>query len=58
MDIYGIGRYNGCVFYEAEETTGDLHNSNFTKQIQKIVHFTPYEISVGNMISHTFEKIQ
>jgi hypothetical protein len=56
MDIYGIGRYNGCVFYEAEETITDLNISRFTQQIQKIGHLAPFEIITGNMISHTFEK--
>jgi hypothetical protein len=54
MDIYGIVRYNGCVFYEAEETIADL--THFTKQIQKIGHLAPYEISIGNMVSQAFEK--
>jgi hypothetical protein len=56
MDMCGIGRYNGCVSYEAEETTADLNTSHFMKQIQKIGHLAPYEISIWNMTSHTFEK--
>jgi hypothetical protein len=56
MNKYGIGRYNGCVFYEAEETTDDLNISHFTKWMQQIEHLTPYEIRIGDMISHTFEK--
>jgi len=46
MDIYGIGRHNGCVFCEAEETTADLNISHFTKQIQKIGHLARYEINI------------
>ena len=45
-----------AVFYEAEETIADLNISRFTKQIQKIGHLAPFEIIIGNMISHTFEK--
>jgi hypothetical protein len=35
MGICGIGRYNGCVFFEAEETTDDLNISYFTKKYRK-----------------------